>query len=66
MEFEDAKKRLEGDEERLKIAQEVLDKWDADATDDVIASAQRMSIDPDGPMPSSKRKGKAKATFADL
>ena len=66
MEFEEAKTRLEGDEENLKIAQEALTKWDADATDAVIASTGRMSIDPDVPMPSSKGKGKSKATFSDL
>ena len=62
MEFEDAKKRLETDEESLRIAQEALRKWDADATDAIITSTGRMSIDPDFLTSSSKGKGKAKAT----
>ena len=66
MEFEDAKRRLEGDEESLKTAQEALRQWDADKTDAIIMSTERMSIDPDVLRPSYKGKGKAKATFADL
>ena len=62
MEFEDAKTRLESDEERLRIAQETLMKWDADATEAVITSTGRMSIDPDFPTSSSKGKGKARET----
>ena len=61
MEFEEAKKRLEADEETLEIAEEALRKWDADATDAVIASTKRMSIDPDVPISPDKGKGKGKA-----
>ena len=63
MEFEEAKTRLEADEESLRIVQEALRKWDADATDAVITSTGRMSIDPDIPISPAKGKGKAKETF---
>lgn len=63
MEFEEAKTRLEADEESLRIVQEALRKWDADATDAVITSTERMSIDPDIPISPAKGKGKAKETF---
>ena len=50
----------------MKTAQEALRQWDADKTDAIIMSTERMSIDPDVLRPSYKGKGKAKATFADL
>lgn len=65
MEFEEVRKRLEADEESLRIAQEALRQCDSDATEAVIRSTKRMSIDPDIRVSPGKGKGKAKDTFAD-
>lgn len=60
MEFEEVRKRLEADEESLRIAQEALRLCDSDATEAVIRSTKRMSIDPDILVSPGKGKGKAK------
>ena len=60
MDLEEARKRLEADEECLRIAQEALRICDSDATEEVIRSTKRMSIDPDVRVSPGKGKGKAK------
>lgn len=60
MDFDEARKRLEADEESLRIAQEALRLCDSDATEAVIRSTKRMSIDPDILVSPGKGKGKAK------
>ena len=61
MDFDDAKRKLETDEERLIAALDAIKKWDSEVTQTVIDSTGRMSLDPEMDYVSPKGKGKERA-----
>ena len=58
MDFENARRRLETDKERLQAATTKLNEWDADFTQTVVESTERLSLDPEVESPALKGKGK--------
>ena len=61
MDFEDARRRLETDKERLTAALDAIKRWDSDATENVIEGTGRMSLDPETDYSPVKGKGKERA-----
>ena len=61
MDFEDARQRLQTDEERLTAALDAIKRWNSVATEDVIEGTGRMLLDPKTDYPLVKGKGKERA-----
>ena len=61
MDFEDARRRLETDQDRLKAALDAVGKWDSQITQTVIEGTEHMSLDPESCPTSSGHKGKQRA-----
>lgn len=61
MDFEDAKRRLETDKERLAAAWEKLRECDAEFTQMMVENTERLSLDPEAQYIAVKGKGKGRA-----
>ena len=61
MDFDDARRRLETEEDRLAAALDAVKKWDSHITQNVIDGTGRMSLDPETDHISAKAKGKQRA-----